>query len=123
MEAHLEGADVRAADFSSAGVTGITFDNKMTCMGARVSTCYGSIRFRRTVEELGFIEEVKLWSRGAPKPTRELFKKKPFSALWTALAYPFRRSAARALWLVDYGRSIWVLGCWFFFLALIAARG
>jgi Ion channel/Pentapeptide repeats (8 copies) len=56
IDAKVFGADLRGADFSHATVDGIRYDKQMKCLGARVETCTGSPRFKRTVLEADYIE-------------------------------------------------------------------
>ncbi len=57
FEAHLEGANLREADLRNAAVSGVTWDRKMKCRGARVESCYGSQMFKRDVQDMGYLEE------------------------------------------------------------------
>jgi uncharacterized protein YjbI with pentapeptide repeats len=56
--ADLRGADIRAANFSDADVAGVTYNRRMKCMGARVSSSFGSERFKSFVQDQSYIEEL-----------------------------------------------------------------
>lgn len=58
-DADVSGASMQSANFADAKVDGIRYDRKARFKGIRVSSCYGSSRFRRHAEDQDFIEEFK----------------------------------------------------------------
>lgn len=53
------GTNLQSADFANAKVDGIRYDRKTRFKGIRVSSCYGSARFRRYAQDQDFVEEFK----------------------------------------------------------------
>ena len=99
--ADVSGAFMQSANFADAKVDGIRYDRKALFRGIRVSSCYGSSRFRRYAEDQDYIEEFK---EAHPHYYR----------LW--------------LWLTDCGRSmsrvvLWCAGLALFFGFIYYAMG
>ncbi|MEJ2416329.1 MAG: pentapeptide repeat-containing protein [Exilibacterium sp.] len=57
--ADVSAANLQSANLSDAKVDGIRYSRRTRFRGVRVSTCYGSSRFRRFAEDQDFIEEFK----------------------------------------------------------------
>jgi uncharacterized protein YjbI with pentapeptide repeats len=58
-DADVSGASLRSANLADAQVEGIQYDRGTLFRGIRVSSCYGSSRFRRFAQDQDFIEEFK----------------------------------------------------------------
>lgn len=58
-EADISGANLQSANLADAKVDGIRYDRKTRFRGIRVSSCYGSSRFRRFAQDQDYIEEFK----------------------------------------------------------------
>jgi len=90
--ADISSANLQSANLADAKVDGIRYNRKTRFRGSRVSSCYGSSRFRRFAQDQDYIEEFKE-------------------------AYPF----SYYIWvgLTDCGRSITRVVLWSLVLALI----
>lgn len=78
VKAHVQGANFRNANLECANVTGIDYNIKKKSikkyfsfkidetkfLGCRVSTSYGSARFRRDAQDQDFLEELRLTKKG-----------------------------------------------------------
>lgn len=58
-DATVSGASLRSANLADAQVEGICYDRGTLFRGIRVSSCYGSSRFRRFAQDQDYIEEFK----------------------------------------------------------------
>ncbi len=58
-DADVSGASLRSANLADAQVDGIEYDRATLFRGIRVSSCYGSSRFRRFAQDQDYIEEFK----------------------------------------------------------------
>lgn len=58
-DADVSGASLRSANLADAQVEGIQYDRGTRFRGIRVSSCYGSSRFRRFAQDQDYIEEFK----------------------------------------------------------------
>ncbi len=58
-DADVAGASLRSANLADAQVDGIEYDRATLFRGIRVSSCYGSSRFRRFAQDQDYIEEFK----------------------------------------------------------------
>ena len=58
-DADVSGASLRSANLADAQVDGIAYDRATLFRGIRVSSCYGSSRFRRFAQDQDYIEEFK----------------------------------------------------------------
>lgn len=57
--ANVSGASLRSANLADAQVEGIDYSRRTLFRGIRVSSCYGSSRFRRFAQDQDYIEEFK----------------------------------------------------------------
>lgn len=57
--ANVSGADLQSANFADCKVDGMLYDRKTRFKGIRVSSCFGSARFRRYAQDQDFIEEFR----------------------------------------------------------------
>ncbi len=122
QRASLKGADIRGANFQNANVSGITFDNKMRCIGASVNLCRGSAKFQRTVNDNAYIEEAWLRARPTSRISWVWPEKKWFAFYKHWIRAPYRLLLVGAWWLfTDYGRSFWRLCATFMVIAIFGA--